>query len=130
MKSVICDACEKSYRVPDDQLIPEGWIVPYSSFGYYEGFTDYLDDGSWLMCHDCIVKFLYTFPLLGMKVGRGQHLSITDDKPCCEFAWRPTELFGVYETINGELVRPGGAQIQIAVDGEWIDVPEPKTEQS
>jgi hypothetical protein len=37
------------------------------------------------MCHDCIVTFFRTFPMLAEHFGQGHH-SYVGDVPCCEFA--------------------------------------------
>jgi len=98
-----------------------GWDLPYEQFGYYGGFTDHdgACDGKWRLCHDCVVRFLEAFPLLGVLVGRGWHTMYgPTDVPCCRWAWRGTDLFGKYE--DGKQVP--GAHVQQANDsGGWDD---------
>ncbi len=92
----------------------DGWTMPYRHFGYYNGFDDDIsvliggeDYDWWWLCHDCIVKFLTMFPLLGEKVGRGCHPSDrdgengTDTKPCCQWAWTTNPKYDE----NGEVVK-------------------------
>ena len=78
---------------------PSGWFLPYKHFGYYNGFDDdigVLIGGDnyehWWLCHDCVVKFLTTFPLLAEKMGdRGCHPNTTgtgtEVASCCRWAW-------------------------------------------
>ena len=115
--------CNQQKHLPDN-----GWDLPFDLFGYYGGFTDEVDvlfsnrrSRSWILCHDCIVKLLTVFPLLGDTIGRGTHLC-EDETPCCEWAWRSTERFGKYErNDNDELVPVAGAHYQIVVNGQWQD---------
>lgn len=107
MKTIACSACEQEYKQhkwgtepPLYELPHNGWTLPHKHFGYYGGFDDdihVLVGGDayehWWLCHDCIVKLLTTFPLLGEKVGRGCHPldrdgdNGTDETPCCQWAW-------------------------------------------
>jgi hypothetical protein len=106
MTTISCDACGQEYKQrcwgdPERNELPyDGWVLPYKHFGYYNGFDDVIDvlvGGKeyehWWICHDCVVKFLTAFPLLGEKVGRGCHPIEhkgdigTDEKPCCKWAW-------------------------------------------
>ncbi len=76
--------------------------MPFDTFGYYGGFDDNLPvlSGSlrpreWILCHDCVVKFLDTFPLLAQDIGQNCHSDNSDSPfPCCRHAWQATELFG------------------------------------
>ncbi len=119
---VICDGCGVMSPAADidENVLDNGWVLPYDRFGYYGGFDDNIDvliggDSSryWLFCHDCVVKFLRTFPRLAEGLGRGCHPCI-DAEPCCEFAWQPTELWG--KNVSGVQIRYGSP------DG-WVDGP-------
>jgi len=89
--------------------------MEYETFGYYSGFSDDIEpmldnriSKKWFMCHDCVVKFLETFPMLGETVHKGGHSIRCDkdnSKPCCNWAWRISDA-GI---------------VQEAKDGEWID---------
>lgn len=101
--------------------------MPWEDFGYYGGFTDTQEDLNippcqpWIWCHDCIVKLLETFPLLGKTIPSGGH-HCDNDAPCCNWAWRATDKFGKYEIdANNKLIPADGAHYQIAVNGVWVD---------
>lgn len=121
---VECDACgtREEVCVRSNEL-DAGWSIPVSALGYYNGFSDDTTrDDEWRLCHDCVVKFLALFPRLAESLGKGQHPSLTKDKPCCDHAWRGTELFGRYERDDeGNYVPVAGAHVQHAHAGEWID---------
>jgi hypothetical protein len=117
-KLIPCDACGAEAPTHNQDSIPDnGWVMPYEDFGYYGGFSDHDTYGRrpkhWFMCHDCVVKFLNTFPALAKSVGAGTH-GCEDDTPCCNHAWRGTELFG--QDV-------WGVHTQKAVDGKWVDDP-------
>lgn len=108
--SVQCSACgnEVEGESVNNHLPDAGFVLPYQDFGYYGGFTDSFDDyyekpREWLMCHDCVLKLLETFPLLAKTVSRGGH-PCDKDTPCCDWAWRKTD-----------------AGIQFGKDGQWSD---------
>ena len=42
---------------------------------------------SWILCHDCVVKFLETFPALAVDIPLGSHPSRTE-APCCPWSYR------------------------------------------
>ena len=117
MRSAVkCDACGQARQasMPTATTIDGGWYLPYEHFGFYAGFTDNLealmaDDEprSWSICHDCVVKFLDTFPLLAKSIESGGHHSPYEAKPCCNYAWS--------STLEGETVFASG--------GEWIVAP-------
>ena len=93
--TVTCDACGNEVERHDFSNVPAlGWTVPYDTLGYYYGFTDNLDElehettRTFSMCHDCVVRFLETFPLLKRFIQKGSHPSSDEDKPCCDFAWK------------------------------------------
>lgn len=116
----MCHGCGAMAPHHSQENAPDnGWDLPYESFGYYAGFTDSErpTDDKWRLCHDCVIKFLDTFPLLGMLIPKGQHTMLgPSDIPCCRWAWRGTDLFGKYE--NGEPVP--GVHIQLAnEEGGW-----------
>lgn len=108
--SVKCSACGNdvdgesvNHHLPD-----VGFVLPYQEFGYYGGFTDTFDDyyekpREWLMCHDCVVKLLETFPLLAQTIPRGEH-PCDREIPCCNWAWRSHE--------DG---------LQFGKDGQWVN---------
>ena len=92
-----CSAC--GYKAPhhSQKEMPEnGWVLPFESLGYYAGFTDEVEVllGSresrfWTLCHDCVVKLLETFPLLGDSIEQGSHSQMgPNDAPCCRWAWK------------------------------------------
>lgn len=104
----LCDACGQKQRLTQQShpTLPDGgWILPYEEFGYYGGFSDDLqvafgerESRSWSLCHDCVVKFFETFPLLAEQVAGGHHPNFihtdyrsdedgTLDPSCCRFAW-------------------------------------------
>ena len=108
--TVDCSACGETYNKhlitfrSGEQLAepaPAGWFLPYKHFGYYNGFDD--DIGvliggdtyeQWWLCHDCVVKFFTTFPLLAEKIGdHGFHPNNTDTgegievPSCCRWCW-------------------------------------------
>jgi hypothetical protein len=93
-----CSACGESRQCTQQKVYPDrGWILPFEMFGYYGGFSDQLDilfekriSAEWIMCHDCVVKLLRTFPLLAETFGNDHHES-PDDSPCCEFSCQRSE---------------------------------------
>lgn len=99
MSSVVCSACDTI--VPAESVnvsYPDaGLVIAVRSLGYYGGFYDLIfeeerddDIENWRMCHDCVVKFFATFPLLADRLGTafGKAMHPCDaDVPCCEFAW-------------------------------------------
>lgn len=110
--TVKCDACGELCfpSVGNATTIDNGWWLPYAEFGYYGGYTDYLDrdeQRQWRMCHACIVKFLDTFPLLATTLEKGAHPSAYEEKPCCNYAWSIDD--------SGETVFANG--------GEWTVAP-------
>lgn len=131
---VRCSGCDYDVQCDEQKHLPSnGWDLPFDLFGYYGGFTDEVDvlfsnrrSRSWILCHDCIVKFLTLFPALAETIGKGTH-PCDSETPCCEWAWRSTENFGKYErNANGELVPVSGAHYQVVVDGQWRDVTDNK----
>jgi hypothetical protein len=114
-EQVICSACGEGAPSTYQSGLPDsGWSLPFQSFGYYGGFSDDLEAEfgitvfqRWVLCHDCVMKFLYVFPALAKSVQAGQH-PCENDTPCCQFAWRAHPETGV---------------IQIAQLGQWVDKP-------
>lgn len=88
----ICHGCGSMAPHHTQKDLPDnGWIFDINNFGYYGGFTDTFGDPPQLvrMCHDCVNKFLETFPLLGMFVQNGNHSQFgPNEKPCCKYAWK------------------------------------------
>lgn len=115
----ICDTCGKETPVVTGGSAPEtGWELPVDQFGYYGGFSDNMDvllgqeENAWLkMCHDCVLKFLDTFPLLAEKItclGHSMKHDNWDDKlatkSCCKYAWTFTR------TDEGDMIYYGDGQ--------------------
>lgn len=128
--TVLCSACGQTCVCTQQERLPDdGWILPFDLFGYYGGFSDEIDalignrvPRSWTLCHDCVVKFFETFPMLAEALGKGTH-SCDRDEPCCEFAWRATQIFGQYEMDDeGKYTPKQGAHYQVVENGKWIDV--------
>jgi hypothetical protein len=133
--TVDCSACGTTH---DKHLItlrsgeqlaepaPSGWFLPFKHFGYYDGFDDDIpvliggeEYEHWWLCHDCVVKFLTAFPLLGEKVGRGCHPTDhegdigTDSKPCCKWSWTMNTNYDA----DGEVI--GHETFLATDDGKW-----------
>ena len=126
---VFCHGCEKpSVCTQQDSLPDNGWVLPFDTFGYYGGFDDNIDvlltdvpSRQWVLCHDCVVKFLAIFPRLRDSFSKGLHLC-ESETPCCEWAWRGTSLFGQYDKdIDGNIVSVSGSHYQVVKNGNWID---------
>ena len=90
-----CSACLALLPCTQQQSYPDlGWVLPFDTFGYYGGFDDntdvlsgYMRSREWILCHDCVVKFLETFPLLAQTIGQNCHHSNSDaSTPCCNHA--------------------------------------------
>jgi hypothetical protein len=96
-----CSACDGEFPCTQQQSYPDaGWILPFDTFGYYGGFDDNvqvltgdLRPRQWILCHDCVVKFLNTFPRLAEMVGPDCH-PCQAEQPCCAHAWKTTDSFG------------------------------------
>jgi len=119
---VTCSGCERTQRgdFSNGGLLPCGWIVPYEDFGYYNGFSDNIEvlyntlpSKTWVLCHDCVVILLGALPLLAKKIPLNSHYC-DEDKPCCEWAWQGTGLYGT--GIAGVLTRH-------PENGKWVDDP-------
>jgi hypothetical protein len=137
MNTSICDACGKECPATQQNDIPDGgWTLPIDTFGGYGLFDDDMDvafgkkESRVLnMCHDCVVKFLTAFPLIGDVVGRGCHpnnVHLSDfkatnrddgtlDKSCCKWAW-------TWKKVDGEYV-----VYDSTADGGWELAVQPKT---
>lgn len=123
-KTATCSACGgEAICTQQDHYPDHGWVLPFETFGYYGGFDDSMDvlfgkriSKEWIFCHDCVVKFLDTFPLLAESIGRNCHSDRTDsDTPCCRHAWQGTEIFGRNEFgVHSRSAWP---------DGVWHDDP-------
>jgi hypothetical protein len=82
-------------NIHQKELPDNGWVFNINNFGYYAGFTDPIGDPEQIvrLCHDCIVKFLDTFPLLSVLVGKGGHSpNGPNEKPCCRYAWKAESI--------------------------------------
>lgn len=125
VKHAVCSACRASVPCTQQESYPDsGWVMPFDTFGYYGGFDDNVGvlTGSvrtreWILCHDCVVKFLDTFPLLAQDIGQNCHPDSRDTPvPCCRHAWQATDIFG--KNIRGVHSRTAWP------DGVWHDDPE------
>lgn len=124
-----CDGC--GGEVPNDGIGNHeyGLSTPISHLGHYSGFTDsfgWLEDETeewFVMCHDCVLRLLETFPGLAAKMRkhRGHHPNMngernpqkgTDTAPCCEHAW----TWDVSEDEDGNTTRTTFVANQ---NGEW-----------
>lgn len=116
--TVVCSSCERTVSSAGINPYPNnGWIIRFDDFGYYGGFTDNIDSlldnrisRRWILCHDCVVKFLTAFPNLARTIDAGGHGRDTDTDtttPCCEWEWRISDT--------------GETQI-VGDNGEWTDV--------
>ena len=111
-KIIECDACGEFYQAGiQDFIFDNGWVLDSTRFGYYSGFDDELwpseneERANWLMCHDCVVKLLETFPRLGATISKGAH-PCEDETPCCQWAWR----------ISGDSLQHPNEELQ------WVEV--------
>ena len=88
----ICHGCGHMAPHHTQESIPDnGWAFDLNSFGYYAGFTDPIGDPEQItrLCHDCVLKLLETFPLLGVLIGNGCHSQNgPNEVPCCKYAWK------------------------------------------
>lgn len=113
---VECDACGEPRRgsVDGGNAIEGGLDLPFAEFGHYNGFWDMFDseDEPWKLCHDCVVKFLETFPRLAQRLKRGLHPTLTLPKPCCRYS---------YTMVWGS--DPSGTVVLAGDDGDW-DIPD------
>ena len=120
-----CSACAQQVICTQQDSYPDnGWVLPFDTFGYYGGFDDNLNvlsglvrSREWIMCHDCVAKFLTTFPLLAQTIGHNCHPDTDRDSPipCCTHAWQSTDLFG--QNVYGVHSRTAWP------DGKWHDDP-------
>lgn len=115
--TITCDACGCEAESHSDEVsIYNGWELPVDQFGYYAGFSDNIDvligikENAWLkMCHDCVLKFLETFPLLAEKItclGHSMRHENHDDplstKSCCKYAWTFVKNGEKYHIYDGD----------------------------
>lgn len=119
-----CSACRSQVPCTQQTYYPDnGWVLPFDTFGYYGGFDDNVGvltgerlTREWILCHDCVVKFLDTFPLLAETIGANCHsVDRGRDAPCCRHAWQGTDIFG--EDVFGVHTRSAWP------DGVWHDDP-------
>jgi hypothetical protein len=107
--NALCSACQEPLVCTQQVHYPDnGLVLPFDTFGYYGGFDDNLEvltgrlrSREWILCHDCVVKFLDTFPLLSERVGPNCH-PCRDEEPCCRHAYKPTDSFGKNDLAEGE----------------------------
>lgn len=98
---VTCDACREEVEggVGNTHLPDKGMLLDFQRGGFYEGFMDNApwDEGEnrlqpWKLCHNCVTKFLHTFPALGDQLrypalGNFVGHPCNDDTPCCDWSW-------------------------------------------
>ena len=88
----ICHGCGSMAPHDSQESLPDnGWAFDLNLFGYYGGFTDAFgeDPQRIRLCHDCVLKFLDTFPLLSVLIGNGCHSQNgPNEVPCCRYAWK------------------------------------------
>jgi len=92
----VCHGCGSMAPHHSQMNYPDnGWVFDMSLLGYYGGFTDMPENREEIrFCHDCVIKFLETFPLLSLFIGAGAHSQQgPDEKPCCKYAFK-TEIIG------------------------------------
>ena len=85
-----CDACGAALPEDTPWFPDDGWSLDWANFGGYSQFMDVLDEPNrptWTLCHDCVVKFLETFPALAVDIPLGAHPSRTE-APCCPWSYR------------------------------------------
>jgi hypothetical protein len=75
--------------------------MPFDLFGYRGGFSEEVGalvgnrhSREWILCHDCVVRFLDTFPLLAERAGLSALHHCDAETPCCRFAWREVRTGG------------------------------------
>lgn len=92
----VCHGCGSMAPHHSQKDAPDnGWTFNLNNFGYYAGFTDPFGDPPQIirLCHDCVLKFLNTFPMLGVLVGGGCHSQNgPNEKPCCRYAWKAESI--------------------------------------
>jgi len=92
-----CSGCGNMAPHHSQKNYPDnGWSIPIDYLGYYGGFTDTnSEDDSYTinLCHDCVIKLLETFPMIGLLIGKGGHTQNgPDEKPCCPWAWKTERI--------------------------------------
>lgn len=113
-----CSACEQTCAVTYTRNYPDnGWCLSFDTFGYRGGFSEEIGvlignrrSREWILCHDCVVKFLDTFPSLSSKAGLGALHDCDSETPCCRYARR-------------EVRKQGGVRHMFVSDeqgNEWI----------
>ena len=99
-RTVVCDNCGKTTPATQQDTAPDyGWSINTNALGYYGGFDDNLDasrESEVLICHDCVVSLIESFPAFAKNIERGGHPAVgwssssgpcTDVKPCCKYCW-------------------------------------------
>ena len=102
-----CDACGAALPEDTPWFPDDGWSLDWANFGGYSQFMDVLDEPNrptWTMCHNCVVKFLETFPALAVDIPIGAHPSRTE-APCCPWSYRLSWEDG---DASGTLYLPDG----------------------
>lgn len=140
MTMVTCDCCGKEeVATQQNASLDNGWSLPVDLFGYYGGFSDNMgvlvgeEETSWMnMCHDCVVKFLDTFPMLASKLtntghpnhNKPFHVCLDDEREfpsCCKWAW------------TAVMTGPGWQEFDLYYgdgNGGWVLVPREDSDES
>lgn len=99
----ICHGCGSMAPHHSQESLPDnGWTFDLNDLGYYGGFTDSIGEEPQRMrlCHDCVLKFLRTFPLISMFIQPGSHNMFgPDEKPCCRYAWKSESIGNNHITL-------------------------------
>lgn len=99
----VCSACEQVCEATYTKNYPDnGWCLSFDNFGYRGGFSEEIGvllgnrrSREWILCHDCVIRFFETFPLLPERIGLSGALhSCDNDTPCCKYAWREIKKAG------------------------------------
>lgn len=93
-----CSGCGNMAPHHSQKKYPDnGWSIPVNDLGYYGGFTDSINEpeSSYTinLCHECVIKFLETFPMIGLLIGKGGHNQFgPNETPCCAWSWKSESI--------------------------------------
>lgn len=140
MTMISCDCCGKEEVTTQQKAsFDDGWSLPVDLFGYYGGFSDNMsvlvgqEETTWMnMCHDCVVKFLDTFPMLADKLTNMGHPNhnkpfdacLDDEREfpsCCKWAWTAVRTGPGWQDFD--LYYGDG-------NGGWVLVPRKESDES
>jgi hypothetical protein len=116
--TVVCDNCSKEVPATQQDTAPDhGWSFDPRRFGYYGGFDDhcFADEETNLeviMCHDCVVSLIESFPAFAKHAARGGHPGNFDSGPCCKHCW-------TWEVYVNEEGRKVFITYLVDDDGSW-----------